>query len=80
MTTAVIQFLLDYGLFLAKAVTVVAAIAAIVILSVGLSRKESHAGGLKIEKLNDKYRFVPLSIQCVVARVPIKTTEVTDEV
>jgi len=51
-----LQFLLDYGLFLAKAVTVVAAVAAIVGLSVGLSRKGPPAGGLKIEKLNDKYR------------------------
>ena len=51
-----VQFLLDYGLFLAKAITVVAAVAAIVILSVGLSRRETPAGGLKIEKLNDKYR------------------------
>ena len=51
-----IQFLLDYGLFLAKSVTVVAAIAAVVVLTVGLSRKESPAGGLTVEKLNDKYR------------------------
>lgn len=51
-----VLFLLDYGLFLAKAITVVAAVAAIVILSVGLSRRETPAGGLKIEKLNDKYR------------------------
>ncbi len=58
-----IQFLLDYGLFLAKAITVVAAVAAIVILSVGLSRKESPAGGLKIEKLNDKYRDLRLQLR-----------------
>ena len=58
-----VQFLLDYGLFLAKAITVVAAVAAIVILSVGLSRKEAHAGGLKIEKLNDKYRDLRLQLR-----------------
>ncbi len=51
-----VQFLLDYGLFLAKAVTVVAAVAAIVALSVGLSRKESSSGGLTVEKLNERYR------------------------
>lgn len=50
------QFLIDYGLFLAKAVTVVAAVAAIVALIVGLSRKEPPSGGLTVEKLNDKYR------------------------
>ena len=51
------QFLLDYGLFLAKAITVVAAVAAIVMLSVGLSRKSTAgSGSLSVEKLNDKYR------------------------
>jgi serine protease SohB len=50
------QFLLDYGLFLAKTITVVAAVAAIALLSVGLSRKSHAPGGLTVEKLNDKYR------------------------
>jgi serine protease SohB len=50
------QFLVDYGLFLAKAVTVVAAVVAIVALSVGLSRREPASGGLTVEKLNDRYR------------------------
>jgi serine protease SohB len=60
-----LQFLLDYGLFLAKAVTVVAAVVAIVVLSVGLSRKEREgsAGGLKVEKLNDKYRDLRLQLR-----------------
>ena len=49
------EFLLEYGMFLAKAVTVVAAVGAIVLMSVGASRK-SHATGLTIEKLNDHYR------------------------
>ena len=56
------QFLLDYGLFLAKAVTVVAAVAAIVALSVGLSRREPSAGGLAVEKLNDRYRNLRLQL------------------
>ena len=58
-----VQFLLDYGLFLAKAVTVVAAIVAVVVLSVGLSRKESPAGGLKVENLNDRYRDLRLQLR-----------------
>ncbi|MBL8200811.1 MAG: protease SohB [Chromatiales bacterium] len=58
-----VQFLLDYGLFLAKAVTVVAAVAAIVALTVGLSRKESSSGGLTVEKLNDKYRNLRLQLR-----------------
>ena len=58
-----LQFLLDYGLFLAKAVTVVAAVAAIVVLSVGLSRRSDTSGGLKVEKLNDKYRDLRLQLR-----------------
>jgi serine protease SohB len=57
-----VQFFLDYGLFLAKAVTVVATVAAIVALTVGLSRKESSAGGLTVEKLNDRYRNLRLQL------------------
>ena len=49
-------FLLDYGLFLAKAVTIVAAIAAVAMLVFGLSRRSHAASGLEVEKLNDKYR------------------------
>ena len=57
------QFFLDYGLFLAKAVTVVAAVAAIVALTVGLSRKDSSSGGLTVEKLNDRYRNLRLQLR-----------------
>ncbi len=49
-------FLLDYGLFLAKAITIVAAIAAVAMLVFGLSRRGHAASGLEVEKLNDKYR------------------------
>ncbi len=49
-------FLLDYGLFIAKAVTIVAAIAAVAMLVFGLSRRGHAASGLEVEKLNDKYR------------------------
>ena len=59
----IVQFLVDYGLFLAKALTVVAAVAAIVGLSVGLSRRGAPAGGLKVEKLNDKYRNLRLELR-----------------
>ena len=49
-------FLLDYGLFLAKAITIVAAIAAVAMLVFGLSRRGHASSGLEVEKLNDKYR------------------------
>jgi len=56
------QFLLDYGLFLAKAVTVLAAIVAVIVFSVGMTRKGSHEGELTVEKLNDKYRDLRLQL------------------
>ena len=50
------EFLFEYGLFLLKAVTVVVAIGAVITLLVSASKGEHKAGGLKVEKLNDKYR------------------------
>ena len=50
------EFLSDYGLFLLKALTVVAAAGAIVLIAVSASRDENRSGVLKVEKLNDKYR------------------------
>ena len=61
------EFLTEYGLFLAKAVTLV--VAAIVVISVIVSaaqrdRDSDHDDGeLKIRKLNDKYRKLKESIQ-----------------
>ncbi len=51
------EFFFDYGLFLVKAVTVVAAIGAVLVLLIAAaSRKEHKPSGLRVEKLNDKYR------------------------
>jgi serine protease SohB len=50
------EFFFDFGLFLLKAITIVAAIVAIVLSIVAASRGEGRPHGLNIEKLNDKYR------------------------
>jgi len=50
------EFFLNYGLFLAKALTVVVSIIVVLVVGIGLSRKEQPGGGLTVEKLNDKYR------------------------
>ncbi len=50
------EFFLDYGLFLAKAVTVIVAIGIVLILVAGLSRRASGGAGLEITKLNDSFR------------------------
>ncbi|MCC7257928.1 MAG: protease SohB [Gammaproteobacteria bacterium] len=52
------EFLFEYGLFLAKTATFVAAAAALVLVVVGLTRKGTAPGGLTVEKLNDRYREV----------------------
>lgn len=57
-----VQFLLDYGLFLAKALTVVVAVVAIITFSVSMTRKGAHEGELTVEKLNDKYRDLRLQL------------------
>lgn len=49
------QFLLEYGMFLLKAVTIVAAIVAVVGFAAAVGRKGTQEG-LEVESLNEKYR------------------------
>ena len=57
------EFFFEYGMFLAKAVTVVVSILIVLILIAGMSRRAPHRGGLKVEKLNDKYREMADAVQ-----------------
>jgi serine protease SohB len=50
------EFFFQYGLFLAKAVTLVLAVGAVTLIIVGMSRKGGAPGELAVEKLNDRYR------------------------
>jgi serine protease SohB len=50
------EFLFEYGLFLAKAITLVAAVGGVTLVVVGLTRRGGTPGGLSVEKLNDRYR------------------------
>ncbi len=50
------EFFIDYGLFLAKAITIVVAIGIVLILIAGLSRRAPGDAGLEIDKLNDKLK------------------------
>ena len=60
----VIEFFLDYGLFLAKTVTIVVAIAAVILLSVGLASRKQADGkdSLEIKKLNKKYEDMAMAL------------------
>lgn len=50
------DFFANYGLFLAKTVTFVAAVLVIIAAGAAASRKVSGGEGLKVENLNDRYR------------------------
>ena len=51
-----IDFILNFSLFFLKALTIVVAIIAVVLTIISASKGEGSQHGLKIEKLNDKYR------------------------
>lgn len=60
------EFIYEYGLFLAQAVTLVAAILIVVagLVSIGHRQKaEQHEGHIEIRNLNEKYRQIGDSIQ-----------------
>ncbi len=57
------EFLFDYGLFLAKALTIVVAIAIVLVLIAGASRRSPRASGLEIKKLNDKFKETAEAMQ-----------------
>ena len=57
------EFIFDYGIFLAKAVTVVLSVAAILILIAAFTRRAPSRTGLVVEKLNDKYRQMSAILQ-----------------
>ena len=61
------EYLYEYGLFLAQAVTVVAAILVVVAVSVMLGQKQrpSHEGHIEIRNLNEKYEQIGDSIRLV---------------
>lgn len=52
------DFLSEYGLFLAQALTIVAAIAMVVLLVAAVGQRQRHDGGghVDIQKLNDRYK------------------------
>ncbi len=58
------EFLADYGLFLAKTVTFVAAVLVVIAVGAAASRKVSGGGeGLKVENLNDRYRKLAATLK-----------------
>ncbi len=61
-----IDLLMQYGLFLAKAVTIVVAIAVVLMMVFSMSRKARVMDKLEIRNLNDKYRNMTHVMKSVV--------------
>ena len=59
------QFFFDYGLFLLKAVTVVAAVVLIIGVAASAGRKASQEG-LEVESLNKKYTKLANALRAAV--------------
>lgn len=60
------EFIAEYGLFLLKAITVVAAIVVVIGTAAAAGRRASHQEGLEVESLNKKYRMLSSALKQVV--------------
>lgn len=72
------EFVYEYGLFLAQAVTLVAAILVVVggLVAMGQKQKaDQHEGHIEIRNLNEKYKMIGDSIQGVVADADVLKAE-----
>ena len=63
-----IEFFADYGLFLLKAITIVAAIVVVIGTAAAASKKASHHEGLEIESLNKKYQVLASALKQAVMK------------
>ena len=61
-----IDLLMQYGLFLAKAITIVVAIVVVMIMAYSMSRKARIMEKLEIRNLNEKYRNMAHIMKSVV--------------
>ena len=57
------EIVLQYGLFVAKTVTVVAAVGILVALAASLSRRGRQPERLRVTRLNDRYRDLEQALQ-----------------
>ncbi len=57
------EFFAEYGLFLLKAITIVAAIVVVIGVAAAAGKKASHHEGLEIESLNKKYQQLAAALK-----------------
>ena len=58
-----IEFFAEYGLFLLKAITIVAAIVVVIGVAAAAGKRASHQEGLEIESLNQKYEMLAAALK-----------------
>ncbi len=57
------EFIAEYGLFLLKAITIVAAIVVVIGVAAAAGKRASHQEGLEIESLNMKYEMLAAALK-----------------
>ena len=72
------QFFLDYGLFLLKTVTIVAAIIVVIGAAAAAGRKGSHEG-LEVESINKKYKSLAAALRKAVFKKAERKQEAKEE-
>ena len=72
------QFLADYGLFLLKAITIVAAIVVVISVAAAVGRKASQEG-LEVESLNKKYKSIAGALRKAVLKKDEAKKEAKEE-
>ena len=62
------EFLAEYGLFLLKAITIVAAIVVVIGTAAAAGRKAGNQEGLEVENLNQKYEMLASALKQVIMK------------
>lgn len=73
------QFLADYGLFLLKTITVIAALVAVIASVAAAGRKAAMHEGLEVEDLNGRYRSLARALKHAVLKKGERKAEVKAE-
>lgn len=73
-------FLNDYGLFLAKTVTLLVALGVAIAMLAGVSRRSSAPPGIRVDKLNDRFRELGRAVrQAALSKAAFKKQEKADK-
>jgi len=76
-----LEFLIEYGLFLAKSVTILIAILVVIAVIVGTTQRhrESEAGHIEVRNLNESLEAITHNLKSIVQNVELRKKEAKDE-